>query len=165
MTQIESCLNSRPLAPLTSDPNDLTALTPGHFLIGDALLSPPDPTSQIESIPIQSRWQFIQRIFQTIISRWKTEYLSHLQQRPKWKKSNRNIELNYLVLIKDTNNPPSQLPFARVIETHPGLDGLVRVVTLRTSTSTLKRSITKICPLPLEINCIFLNILIMLYRS
>jgi len=34
LCQIEACLNSRPIVPLTDDPADLSALTPGHFLIG-----------------------------------------------------------------------------------------------------------------------------------
>ena len=34
LTQIEACLNSRPLVPLNNDDNGIEALTPGHFLIG-----------------------------------------------------------------------------------------------------------------------------------
>ncbi|XP_055527315.1 uncharacterized protein LOC129719928 [Wyeomyia smithii] len=42
LTQIECCLNSRPLTPLTDDPTDDEVLTPGHFLVGSALKSIPD---------------------------------------------------------------------------------------------------------------------------
>jgi hypothetical protein len=43
MAQIESCLNSRPITAISSDPSDLAALTPGHFLIGCPLNAVPDP--------------------------------------------------------------------------------------------------------------------------
>ena len=33
LTQVEACLNSRPLVPLTTSDDNIEALTPGHFLI------------------------------------------------------------------------------------------------------------------------------------
>ena len=34
LTQIEACLNSQPFVALPSNDDSVTALTPGHFLIG-----------------------------------------------------------------------------------------------------------------------------------
>ncbi|CAL8112164.1 unnamed protein product [Orchesella dallaii] len=42
LCQVEAVLNSRPLCAPSSDPSGLHPLTPGHFLIGEALLAVPD---------------------------------------------------------------------------------------------------------------------------
>jgi hypothetical protein len=43
LKQIEAFLNSKAMCPLSSDINNLEILTPGHFLIGRALLARPNP--------------------------------------------------------------------------------------------------------------------------
>jgi hypothetical protein len=37
LAKIEACLNSKPLCALSSDPINATYLSPGHFLVGEAL--------------------------------------------------------------------------------------------------------------------------------
>ncbi|KMQ86702.1 hypothetical protein RF55_14258 [Lasius niger] len=57
LTQIEACLNLRPLSALSDDPADLTALTPGHFLIDSALKAVPEPLLLDVTMSRLSRWQ------------------------------------------------------------------------------------------------------------
>ncbi|XP_072386148.1 uncharacterized protein [Diabrotica undecimpunctata] len=42
LVQVESMLNSRPLCPITSSPDQLNPLTPAHLLLGRSLVSLPD---------------------------------------------------------------------------------------------------------------------------
>ncbi|XP_071576705.1 uncharacterized protein [Temnothorax nylanderi] len=121
--QIEAVLNSRPLCPLTDDVNDYAALTPGHFLMGHAPTVIPEPNLANEPLSRLTRWQLLRQAVEHFWTRWSSEYERY---------------------------PPGKWPLARVIQLHPGPDGLTRVVTLRTSTSTYKRPIAKLCILPTD---------------
>lgn len=83
LTQVEACLNSRPLQPLTDDPDDLAALTPGHFIIGAPLLAVPEPSLTYEKDNTLSRWQLFQKMRDHFWERWTREYLNTLAARPK----------------------------------------------------------------------------------
>lgn len=148
LCQIEACLNSRPLCPITNDPEDFEVITPGHFLIGRPLLARPQPSTLEIPTNRLNYWQQIYKATERFWHQWQTEYLNRLQQRPKWLNQTENICVNELVLLKEDNLPPTQWRLARVIEIFPGADNIVRVVTLKTSSTTLKRPITKICRLP-----------------
>ncbi|XP_071575678.1 uncharacterized protein [Temnothorax nylanderi] len=62
LAQVEACLNSRPLQALSDDPDDVTALTPEHFLIGAPLLAAPEPSLGERPDNTLSRWQLVQRM-------------------------------------------------------------------------------------------------------
>ncbi|XP_042910459.1 uncharacterized protein [Parasteatoda tepidariorum] len=79
IAQIESCLNFRPLCPVSDDPAELSALTPGHFLVGTALSFIPEENLLNENIPPLKRWQLTQKLFQNFWKRWVNEYISSLQ--------------------------------------------------------------------------------------
>ncbi|XP_077263143.1 uncharacterized protein LOC143898012 [Temnothorax americanus] len=64
LVEIEAILNSRPLTPFSSDPNDLLALTPSHFLTGDSLLFPPEYSYMKVPDNKLSRWQHAQKLRQ-----------------------------------------------------------------------------------------------------
>ncbi|XP_055909270.1 uncharacterized protein LOC129944103 [Eupeodes corollae] len=95
------------------------------------------------------RWQLMQKIQQNIWKKWKSEYLVRLQQRPKWLKPNSELKVGHLVLLPDEQTPPTLWRLGRITEMHPGADGKVRVVTVKTATSSFKRPIAKLCILPM----------------
>ncbi|CAI6376223.1 unnamed protein product [Macrosiphum euphorbiae] len=62
-----------------------------------------------------------------------------------------NLQVHDLVLLKKENMAPTQWPLARILEVHPNpADHFVRVVTLKTKDSVLKRPINKLIRLPIE---------------
>lgn len=148
--QIEAVTNSRPLSPLSDDPDDLSALTPGHFLVGTALNAIPEPDFTTQKIGRLATWQQRQSMQQHFWNRWGKEYLNTLQERHKWTVSSKNIAVGTLVLIKDDDLPSMKWPLARVVEIFMGADGRVRVVNLKTQDGLLKRAISKLCILPIN---------------
>ncbi|XP_043494166.1 uncharacterized protein LOC122519065 [Polistes fuscatus] len=152
LVEIEACLNSRPLGPLSSDTDDLRALTPSHFL--NEGVSTLIQDAELVKLP-ENRlgiFQLLQRIRNNFWKRWSGEYLAHLQCREKWRDPCENFKVGQLVLVRDDRYPPSKWPLGRVTEVHPGPDGLVGVVTVKTATSSRQRHIARLCPLRLADN-------------
>lgn len=148
LVQVEAILNSRPLCPLSADPNDLSVLTPGHFLTLEPLSAIPDPDLTHLNINRLGRWQLLQRFQQDFWNRWHNEYLHTLQQRNKWTEPEKSIGPGTVVLIKSELLPPLQWRIGRVVKCHPDTDGISRVATLKTSQGLLQRPFVKLCPLP-----------------
>ncbi|XP_043506296.1 uncharacterized protein LOC122526811 [Frieseomelitta varia] len=110
LIEIEAILNFRPITPISSDPNDLTALTPSHFLIGDVLTSTAE--KDVTDVPTNS--------------------------------------LRAFVIVKEDNLPVFCWPLGRITTLHPGDDQVVRVATVKTSSSEYKRCVRHLAPLPVE---------------
>lgn len=146
--EIEAILNSRPLTPLTSDPNDEQVLTPGHFLIGTSLTSFEEP--DITKISRLNRWQQLTSIRQHFWKRWSREYLSQLQYRHKWNTTSADIQPGTMVLVSDDNLPPLKWLLGRIVDIVRGKDGHVRVVAIKTKSGELTRAVQKVAPLPFE---------------
>ncbi|KMQ88162.1 hypothetical protein RF55_12394 [Lasius niger] len=148
LAQVEACLNSRPLHALSDDPDDISALTPGHLLIGAPLLAVPEPSLIKDANTTLSRWQHLQRMRDHFWQRWSREYIHGLTSRPKWIRAEAVPNIGDLCLIRSEITPPNRWPLAKITKLHPGDDGIVRVVTIKTSTSELVRPLTKIVLLP-----------------
>ncbi|GFW55283.1 uncharacterized protein TNCV_116691 [Trichonephila clavipes] len=150
ITQIEGILNSRPITPLSEDIDDLEVLTPCHFLIGRPITSISEPNLLDKTENSLSRWQKLTKIVQHIWTKWSRDYLNNLQQRNKWQFHKDNVKLNTVVLIKDDNLPVNKWSLGRITKLVPGTDGKVRVVEIKANKGNTKRSIGKVCVLPLD---------------
>ncbi|GFT84638.1 integrase catalytic domain-containing protein [Trichonephila clavipes] len=124
LTQIEGLLNSRPLLL----PEELPS-TSNH----------------------RDRWELLQNIKRGFWKKWSSEFISSLQPRKKWQDAQPNLKEDDIVLIKE-EGPPGTWPMARVLQVHPGNDGLVRVATVKTQDSVFKRPVHKLIKLPIYPN-------------
>lgn len=151
LCQIEACLNSRPLCPVDdTDPDCLEPLTPGHFLIGETPIVVPSPDFKEIKVHSLSRWQYTQKLLGDFWRRWQQEYLVRLQQRPIWMKTLKEFKVGEIVLIKTDNLPPGKWLYGRVMDKHVGKDGLTRVYSIKSGSNIVKRSVSKLCALPLD---------------
>ncbi|XP_064540794.1 uncharacterized protein LOC135430171 [Drosophila montana] len=150
LSKVEACLNSRPISPMSEDPTDLLALTPGHFLVGGPLLSATEPEIKENAASIINRWQRLKALQQQFCLRWKHEYLLELHKRNKWQTPTRDLQRDDLVIIKEDNLPVNDWRLGRIQTTYPGDDQRVRVVDVLTARGVSKRPISKLILLPIE---------------
>lgn len=137
--EVMAIINSRPLTThLLNDPAGPQPLTPNHILTmkSSMVLVPPGRFMK-EDLYLKKRWRRVQYLAEEFWSRWKKEYLLNLQQRQKWHKTQRNVKINDIVILKDENTPRSEWKLAKVTDVFPSEDGHVRKIQLLISDSAL----------------------------
>jgi len=145
LTEIESILNSRPLCAASDDSNDCEPLTPNHLLLQRPVQALPPGTFVKEDIYSRKRWRQSQILANHFWSRWLREYIPALQERQKWQRPRRNAEVGDLVLLVEENVPRGKWPLGRIVSVTKGRDGQVRVVEVKSRSSTYTRPIQKLC--------------------
>ncbi|XP_062716752.1 uncharacterized protein LOC134292062 [Aedes albopictus] len=120
------------------------------YAMSESMIAPAEP--DYSNIPTNrlSMYQDIKQRQQVFWKRFSKEYLNTLQQRMKNRRLTPNLAKGQLVIIKEDNLPPLKWAMGRIVDLTPGNDGLVRVAEVRTTGGVIKRSISKICPLPTE---------------
>ena len=109
LCQVEACLNSRPLLPVSSHSEDgIEVLTPGHFLIGQPLRALPE--ANVTDVQHTLRqWMLVQNITQHWWHHWSAEYLQQLQHLHKWQTPKRNISLSRTKAASTFKRPIAKL--------------------------------------------------------
>ena len=145
LSEVENIVNNRPLTYLSKD---LETLTSNHFLmrrnfyngylVNDICYK--DPCSR-------KKWRQVQILSDHFWKGSLHEYLLSLTLLSKWHRrtegaQKEQININDLVLIKE-DVKRGQWKLGRVVEIHPGEDGVVRVVNC-TSKGTYQRPAMKV---------------------
>ena len=105
MCIVEQTSNARPLTPVSSDVNDLEALTWNHFLLGDKNVCSPYLPCAEEFVDHRKLFRQTQAYANLIWDRFRKEYLPTLNNRPKWQSTaNKTLKEGDLVwLIEDSD--------------------------------------------------------------
>ncbi|GFT96943.1 integrase catalytic domain-containing protein [Trichonephila clavipes] len=149
LTQIEGLLNSRPLSYVNdSDKECISTLTPSHFLTGDVLLSVPEELPSTSNH--RDRWELLQNIKRGFWKKWSSDSIFLITSQEMAGRTTK-LKKDDIVFIKE-EGPPGTWPMARVLQVHPGNDGLVRVATVKTQDSVFKRPVHKLHKLPIYPN-------------
>ena len=147
LAEFEAVLNSRPLTTgicsSRRNPSLDSRALPGWQTTQGTASSRPEPQED-------RRWNLCQRLAADLWERWSRDYLQQLQRFSKWRRPQKSLQVRDVVLLKDTELFTRSWPLARIIETHLGKDGLVRVVTLKTEKGIYKRAVHCLVPLPVE---------------
>ena len=133
--------------PFPRPEDGIEDLTPGHFLVGAPLEALPDTESPASSISLLRRWHLCQALVQHLWQCWSTEYLDNLQKLSRWHFPSRNLRVGYIVCLREDPMAPTKWPLAHITEVHPGQDGKVRVITVKTMKGIYQHPIVKVVPL------------------
>ncbi|KRY26864.1 hypothetical protein T01_389 [Trichinella spiralis] len=109
LCELEARINNRPLTLLSKNPKDCAPLTPAHFLIGRELAALPTSSAETPSGTggrhLGRRWRHQQLLMRHLGKRWTEEYLVSHSVRGKWKKIDRQPEVDDLVLVTEDTVP------------------------------------------------------------
>lgn len=147
--KIQADVNSRPISPFNDDPNNLEALTPGHFLIGRPMNARPERRFFAANVTLGAQFRRMIDMRQIFWETWKSQYLQSLQRRPANAIAVIEFNINDLVLLKD-NTPPRQWKIGRIVQILPNQDNIVRSVFVRTSTGIYQRHVNYLVLIPKE---------------
>jgi hypothetical protein len=98
----------------------------------------------------KKNWRYSQMLTDQYWKRFVLEYLPEISRRTKWHDNVKPIEIGDLVLIVDESAPRNVWERGIVESLHPGRDSKVRTATIRTSTTTRKRAVSKLAILDVK---------------
>lgn len=138
MVEAESIMNGRPLCADDLGTETPEPLTPNLLLTGKVkVVLPPPVEFQRGDVYSRKLWKRVQYLVDEFWNRWRKSFLCNLQSRSKWHKPRTNLSEGDIVVVADAQTPRNQWQLARISETFPDKDGLVRKVKITLGDSSL----------------------------
>ncbi len=129
MAAVEAVLNARPLAYVSADGDDISPLTPNHFLYGSA--SQPlfdDLFSHYTLASLATKWHVVQKATAVFLKTFHREIRPFMQQTRMYKgEAKMDLAVGDVVMFFLPTHA-RKWPLARIVKTFPGSDGRVRTV-------------------------------------
>ena len=135
MTEVEKILNNRPITPVSNDPNDPIALSPNMLLLMKSNYCLPQGLFKKEDLYAHRWWRQVQYLANIFWKRWIREYLPALQNRQKWQRPKRDLQVGDVVLVAQENVPRGQWPLGRVTKVNMDRDRFTRSCVIKTRTT------------------------------
>lgn len=148
LAEVENIVNSRPLSHVSVDPEYPESLTPNHFLIGTSSNLPVPGKFDNDDFYSRKLWRITERLADMFWQRWVREVLPTMLPRQKWFQEGHQLKQGDVVVIVDPKLPRNTWPKGIIESVHPGADGRVRIVDIRTKTGILTRPVTRVALLP-----------------
>lgn len=148
MAEVCAIVNSRPLIPVSSDPEAPDVLSPSLLFTQKR----PDATYEVPIFgskeALRSQWKLVQYLADHFWSRWRTEYLDTLQKRTKWHSEGEVFKKGDVVLVKNEDSHRNQWPLGVVEEVFQSEDSRVRKTRVAVSRNGSRSSYVRpICQL------------------
>ena len=153
VVEIEGIVNRRPLTPSSDNPDDFEALTPAHLLYPGASLHSSNnilPSTSTNAETLRNSWIRVQARVNAFWLHWKRDYITLLHQRKKWLNTERDLQVDDLVIMVEDNVHRGDWRMARVINIYS--DGAhVRKADIKTAEGKMfQRDRTKLILLELD---------------
>ncbi|MEW8309171.1 MAG: hypothetical protein G8D88_18780 [gamma proteobacterium symbiont of Ctena orbiculata] len=131
MAEVCAIVNSRPLVPVSSDPDCPQVLSPNALLTQKidcgSQIPPPSDMQNLH----KAQWKYVQSMADRFWGRWKREYLQTLQKRVESHEKQPKLKSGDVVLLRDKEQHRNFWPMGVVVNSVKSNDGLVRKAEVR----------------------------------
>ena len=111
---VDYALNLRPLTPVSTDPSELGATTPNHFLLGNQATGIPSIVG-VNEFDHCKRYALVQSYANANWARWLKEYIPALNRRSNWRTPAKlHLMVGEIFWIVEEINPRGYYPSARI---------------------------------------------------